>query len=155
LQQSRWARRLTPLQVLHYGNRVTHTAGPRWSAGPGRRLVPGGTMTRVARVTGPVTGGARGWAFGRTLLPLDRYGYVDAEHVLDGEASRYGIAAGTAVGRDGRWTVEPRDTSAYRTRFIVMRPADPAAFNGTVVLSWNNVSAGFDSCTGVDSVEIV
>jgi len=112
-------------------------------------------MTRVARVTGPVTGGARGWAFGRTLLPLDRYGYVDEEYFLDGEASRYGIATGTAVGRDGRWTVEPRDTSAYRTRFIVMRPADPAAFNGTVVLSWNNVSAGFDSCTGVDSVEIV
>jgi hypothetical protein len=112
-------------------------------------------MTQSATVTGRVTGGAHGWAFGRTLLELDRYGYVEEEYLFEGVATRYGLAPGTVAGRDGKWVVEPTGECAYRTRFIVMRPADAAAFNGIVVLSWNNVSAGFDSCTGVDSVQIV
>src|SRR5262245_16413521 len=112
-------------------------------------------MTRTATVTGPVGGGAHGGAFGRTILDLDRYGYVDEEYFLSGVATRYGLAAGSDPGRDGKWVVEPRGTSDYQTRILVMRPADAAAFNGTVVLSWNNVSAGFDSCTGVDSVQLV
>ena len=32
----------------------------------------------------------------------------------------------------------------YRTRMIVRRPADPADFNGTVVVEWQNVKAQFD-----------
>src|SRR5262245_20756051 len=112
-------------------------------------------MAGNATVTGPISGGAHDWAFGRTLLDLDRYGYDDEEYILDGEATRYGLAPGTELTLDGRWTVESRGTSPYRTRFLVMRPRDPAAFNGTVVLSWNNVSAGFDSVTGVDSVQLV
>jgi len=112
-------------------------------------------MANTATVIGPLRGGAHDWAFGGTLLDLDRYGYVEEEYILAGEATRYGLAPGTELTRDGRWTVEPRGTSPYRTRFIVVRPRDAAAFNGTVVLSWNNVSAGFDSVTGVDSVQLV
>jgi hypothetical protein len=35
----------------------------------------------------------------------------------------------------------------FRSRMIVVRPADPDAFNGTVVVTWNNVSAGQDNFT--------
>lgn len=45
-------------------------------------------------------------------------------------------------------------TGAYKTRFVVYRPVDPRAFNGTVLVSWNNVSAGYDIYT-VDSPEVL
>jgi hypothetical protein len=36
---------------------------------------------------------------------------------------------------------------------LVYRPADPARFNGTVILTWNNVSAGYDLFSA-ESLEI-
>ena len=73
-------------------------------------------MASTATVTGPLRGGAHDWAFGGTLLDVDRYGYVEEEYILSGEATRYGLAPGAELTRDGRWTVEPRGTSPYRTR---------------------------------------
>ena len=35
---------------------------------------------------------------------------------------------------------------------LVYRPDDPARFNGTVVLTWNNVTAGYD-LFGAESLE--
>ena len=35
-----------------------------------------------------------------------------------------------------------------------MRPEDPAAFNGTVIVLWNNVSAGYENFGGGDSPEV-
>ena len=32
----------------------------------------------------------------------------------------------------------------FRTRILVYRPADPARFNGTTVVCWNNVTAGYE-----------
>ena len=107
-----------------------------------------------ATVSGPVTGGSHGWPFGRPLTDLERYGYCEAEYFVEGEAVRYRPADGADFGRDGRWAVEPAGTSPYRTRIVVYRPTDPAQFNGTVVVSWNNVSAGYDLFGG-DSLEIL
>ena len=42
----------------------------------------------------------------------------------------------------------------YKTRLVVLRPVDAAAFNGTVVVLWNNVTAGYDNFTGGDSPEV-
>jgi hypothetical protein len=105
-------------------------------------------------VTGPITGGRHGWSFGRPLADLDRYGYVENEYFLEGSATRYAPAAGASLDRDGRWQVEGVETRPYKTRIIVIRPADPASFNGTVVASWNNVSAGYDLYNG-ESLEIL
>ncbi len=105
-------------------------------------------------VTGPITGGRHGWSFGGPLADLDRYGYVENEFFLEGSATRFAPAAGTALGRDGRWPVEAVETAPYQTRLVVIRPADAASFNGTVVVSWNNVSAGYDLYNG-DSLEIL
>ena len=46
---------------------------------------------------------------------------------------------------DGMFELEPAGEADYVTRIIVRRPADPEAFNGTVVQEWLNVSAGADS----------
>jgi hypothetical protein len=49
------------------------------------------------------------------------------------------------LGEDGRWGAAPAGEAAYVTRVVVVRPADPARFNGTVLVEWLNVSGGLDA----------
>ena len=37
------------------------------------------------------------------------------------------------------------DKAAYATRIVVLTPTDAAAFNGTVIVEWLNVSGGIDA----------
>ena len=70
--------------------------------------------------------------------------YLQEEYFLSGTARAY-QPVGT-WGSDGKWTAELSGATApYTTRMIVRRPADRAAFNGTVVVEWLNVSAGLDT----------
>jgi hypothetical protein len=105
-------------------------------------------------IEGPVSGGAHGWAFARPLGDLASQGYVEAEYFLAGEATTYAKAPGSELGRDGKWRVTPKATVPFKTRFLVYRPADPAAFNGTVVVCWNNVTAGYELFFG-ESPEVL
>jgi hypothetical protein len=111
------------------------------------------TGDAMLRVTGPITGG-KGWPFGLPAADLDAVGYRADEYFVEGEADRFRPAAGTELGRDGRWSVEPVERAAYTTRLVVMRPIDAAASNGTVVVLWNNVTAGYENFTGGDSPEV-
>jgi hypothetical protein len=106
------------------------------------------------RVSGPVTGGSKGWAFGGPVADLAALGYRQEEYFLAGEAARYEPVPGTDLGRDGQWQVEPVATMPFTTRLVVVRPDDPAAFNGTVIVLWNNVSAGYENFGGGDSPEV-
>jgi hypothetical protein len=101
-----------------------------------------GQRSEVARVSGPVTGG-KGWPFGSPLY-VEQYGCVLEEFLIEGVAQSYEPAAGGAIGLDGKWSVQPADTAGYRTRMYVVRPSDPARFNGVVVVNWQNVTAGVD-----------
>src|SRR5688500_5823237 len=102
-------------------------------------------MTRAAVITGPVTGGARGWPFAATAVDPGAVGYVEEEYFLEGDAPRYRLAPGTDYSFDGRWNAEEAGTLSYRTRVVVRKPSDPSRFNDTVLVSWNNVSAGFEN----------
>jgi hypothetical protein len=42
------------------------------------------------------------------------------------------------------WDLTLQDMQPYATRMLVRRPSDPAAFNGTVVVEWLNVTSGYD-----------
>lgn len=106
------------------------------------------------KVTGPITGGAHGWPFGGPVIDVGAHGYRVDEFFLEGEATRYRPVAGTQLGRDGRWQAEPAGSAPYKTRFVVYRPVDPEQFNGTVIASWNNVTAGYDLFGG-DSLEVL
>lgn len=64
-------------------------------------------------------------------------GYVEQEFFIDGTANVYATPPQTTA------TVVSSG-HAYRSRIVVRRPADPKKFNGTVVLEWLNVTAGFD-----------
>ncbi len=105
-------------------------------------------------MSGPVTGGSKGWVFSGPATDLAAWGYRQDEYFLEGEAVRYGPLPGTELVRDGRWQVEPVESSPYKTRMVVVRPVDPSAFNGTVIVLWNNVSAGYENFGGGDSPEV-
>ncbi len=105
-------------------------------------------------IQGPVTGGKHGWAFGRPLFDLRDHGYVEAEYFLSGTATTYRQVAGTTWGRDGRWSAEARASVPYKTRILIYRPSDPKRFNGTAIVSWNNVTAGYELFGG-ESAEIL
>ena len=105
-----------------------------------------------AIVTGPITGGRKGWPFGASTLDIAALGYTEAEYFLEGTAARYGLEPGTSATRNGHWRALPIASAAYRTRMLVYRPS-AASFNGTVILTWNNVTAGHD-LFGAESREL-
>jgi hypothetical protein len=97
-------------------------------------------------VTGPIPVTADSTPWAATDKPLGDYGYVEDEYLYGGDAYRYDTTGdvdqtGTRITTGG-----PADDGAfpYQTRMIVRRPADPDDFNGTVVVEWQNVTAGFD-----------
>jgi hypothetical protein len=75
---------------------------------------------------------------------------VAEEFFVEGRATTYVLATGTDPTPDGRWQAVADETAPFRTRILVVRPADPARFNGTAVLSWLNVTAGYELGTADD-----
>ena len=95
-------------------------------------------------VTGPITGGIRDVIYVPMPPGLDEeYGYVEEEYFIAGEAPSYEPTA--PLTEDGKWTMTEGPAAPYVSRVVVRRPADPADFNGTVVVEWLNVSAGRES----------
>ncbi len=93
-------------------------------------------------VTGPITGGRRGWPFAASLDDLSSIGYVEEEFFLAGEAPSYRPLV--EPGFDGHWSVEEADAAHFVTRVLLQRPREASRFNGTVVVGWNNVTAGYE-----------
>ena len=98
----------------------------------------------IPTVSGPISGGERGWPFTAALLDLSQFGFIEEEYFIEGTANVYGPAPDTALDSNGHWTVAATNTLPYKSRFLVRRPADPSTFNGTVVVEWMQSSAGFD-----------
>ena len=74
---------------------------------------------------------------------LTSVGYQANEYFLSGTATSYQLPK-PATG-DGIWNATPAATAPYTTRIVVVRPSDPAKFNGTVLVEWLNVTAGQDT----------
>ena len=102
---------------------------------------------RVAQISGPVDGGRHTRPFGTYLGDLALLGYIEEEFFLSGTAEAY---RPLSCGEDGKWTVEPSDHKPFKTRLLVRRPREPATFNGVVVVSWNNVSFGYELLSSCD-----
>jgi hypothetical protein len=75
------------------------------------------------------------------FVPSD--GWEEHEYVAAGTATSY--TAPGPIPLDGRVELTADRTADYRTRVLVRRPTDPAAFDGTVVVEWLNVSGGVDA----------
>jgi hypothetical protein len=88
---------------------------------------------RQPEVEGPTSGGIRtGEPYGTTLIPLPE-GWMEEEYFFGGTAR----APGELSDPDAPGT-------AFKSRILVRRPVDPAEFNGTVVVDWNNVTIPAD-----------
>ena len=108
----------------------------------GASLAARGSGVPRPQVIGPITGGTHGRPFTSAPLPVQPAGYTQQEFFLRGTATGY-----LPVGKwrsNGRWTAKPAETAPYETRILVRRPANPAKFNGTVVVEWLNVSFQVD-----------
>ena len=148
----RW-RSLMAAAVAAAVSSVTAAAVSSGPAAAGEAAAHAGPATVVSHsapsapdpvVTGPVTGGNGAIVLpGTTTFDLGSVGYTQSEFFVSGTATSYGPTA--PLGSDGRWPVAPASTAPYTTRIVVYRPADPARFNGTVVVEWLNVSAGVDA----------
>ena len=97
----------------------------------------------AAELTGPVTTGRFNEPVSAVVIDVTAKGYVTEEFFASGTASAF--EAPGPLSPDGRWTVTAGTTAPYRTRFVVRRPADPAGFNGTVLVEWFNVSGGLEA----------
>ncbi|MCU1345998.1 MAG: hypothetical protein JWL70_2264 [Acidimicrobiia bacterium] len=90
----------------------------------------------------PVTGGLGTPSLIVANYPLSSVGYAESEYFFAGNASSYTSAA--PLGSDGKWSVTPASSAAYKSRMVVLQPTDPHKFSGTVVVEWFNVSGGAD-----------
>ena len=94
-------------------------------------------------VTGPIPGAPPGspaspvleetYPFFSTWLDLAASGYAEEEFYVSGVAD--------AFATDG---AKLASSVPYRTRVIVRRPVSARDFNGTVLVEWQNVTAGYD-----------
>jgi Alpha/beta hydrolase domain len=94
-------------------------------------------------VSGPIAATAapgdpsHDYPFFAALQDLKSRGYMEQEFFIQGVANRYE----TPATENGKVT---DGGHAYKTRIVVRRPASASQFNGTVVIEWNNVTAGHD-----------
>src|SRR5687768_5156429 len=97
----------------------------------------------AATLAGPLTaGGGISLVAGRSV-DLATSGFVEEEYTAEGTATSY--RSDGPLPTDGTFELTEDATADYRTRIVVRRPASAEHFNGTVVVEWLNVSAGFDS----------
>jgi hypothetical protein len=106
-------------------------------------LVAPAVAAADALVEGPIPGTVPGnpgspildetYPFFSTWLDLAAGGYVEEEFYVSGAADAY-ATTGAKLASD----------VPYRTRVVVRRPVSQAEFNGTVLVEWQNVTAGYD-----------
>lgn len=73
------------------------------------------------------------YPFFATQGELRRRGYVEEEFYLSGEADAYSSTGELLA-----------EGIPYKTRIVVRRPGSDRRFNGTVIMEWQNVTAGYD-----------
>jgi hypothetical protein len=100
-------------------------------------------------VTGPIpseTPGSpsRNYTWWATDIVLENYGYVEQEFFFDGLANRYDAPNPAGFARCTAMANIVESNIPFRSRMRVIRPTDPAKFNGTVVVEWTNVTNGYD-----------
>jgi Alpha/beta hydrolase domain len=114
-------------------------AGLLSGAAQGAPTVPNPIVMGPIAATAPPGDPSHDYPFFAATADLASRGYVEAEYFFEGSAKTYNINV----------TVPKLDTAVvtgsgypYRTRMVVRRPLSLKDFNGTVILEWQNDTAG-------------
>lgn len=102
------------------------------------------TMPTTPTTLTPLPSGEHGLLAARPGPDLRAAGYAETELVAAGTAPSYAADA-AGLPQDGRWSLVERDRAEFATRVLLRAPADPAAYSGTLVVEWLNVSSGTDA----------
>ncbi len=97
-------------------------------------------------IEGPIPVTPTSQIFMRTNVPLANYGYTEEEYFISGTGYTYNTTGAVNLTGTKITTGGPNGNGTYpfKTRIVVRRPANPADFNGKVLVEWQNVTAGFD-----------
>ena len=104
--------------------------------GAAQAVVPNPTLTGPIPQNAPPGDPSHDYIF-FTDQSVGDFGYVEEEFFIEGTANTYAtppLATGTVTSSG----------NPYKTRLVVRRPTHPQRFNGTVILEWQNVTAGYD-----------
>jgi hypothetical protein len=105
------------------------------------QAVPNPTVTGPIQPNVPLGDPSHDYPFFSSNLDLTSSGYIEEEFFFEGTANTYNIDPRVSK----KTTAEITSTDhPYRTRMIVRRPVSAEAFNGTVLMEWQNVTAGYD-----------
>jgi hypothetical protein len=94
------------------------------------------TSPRIARVEGRP-------ALLLGAFEITELGYAATEFFVSGTATSY--RQNSDLGSDGEWSVAPVAEADFVPRLVVLKPADSAKFNGSVIVEWLNVTGGIDA----------
>jgi len=111
---------------------------------------PDESLFTVPTVIGPIPSEVGDSEVGHTFMSSDlihNRGYIENEFLYSGVANRYNATVAGGIG--SRATPSPTaeivsSDHPYTTRMVVRRPADTSAFNGTVIVEWQNATSGYD-----------
>jgi len=119
----------------------------RWFSLAWLGLIASSTLAAQAAVPTPAVSiapaGSKGFPFLTSSVDLAGAGYTEQEFFISGTARSF-VNSGP-LGNDGVWNVSTGETAPYVTRILVRKPANPAHFNGTVLVEWLNVTGGIDA----------
>jgi hypothetical protein len=107
-----------------------------FTAAPVFGQVPNPTVTGPILENAPPGDPSHDYTFFTSEI-VDAFGYVEEEFFIEGTANVYDtppLTTGTILSSG----------HPYKTRIVVRRPLKPQRFNGTVILEWQNVTAGYD-----------
>lgn len=99
--------------------------------------VPSPTVTKPTWTSDKIGDVSKNYPFFSPYADLADYGYIQEEFFIEGLASNYN----TPTGATGSVL---SSNHPYKTRIVVRRPVSPRDFNGTILLEWQNVTAGYD-----------
>jgi len=107
-----------------------------FTAAPAFAQVPNPTVTGPIPQNAPPGDASHDYTF-FTSEQVGAFGYIEEEFFIEGTANVYDtppLSTGTVLSSG----------HPYKTRIVVRRPVKPQRFNGTVILEWQNVTAGYD-----------
>jgi hypothetical protein len=115
---------------------ATVAAALAFTATPVSAQVPNPTVTGPIPQNAPPGDPSHDYTF-FTSESVGAFDYVEEEFFIEGTANVYDtppLTTGTVLSSD----------HPYKTRIVVRRPTKAQRFNGSVILEWQNVTAGYD-----------